>query len=260
MSNDLIIAENLTVGYRNIKAIRGVTFKLPQGATLVIGANGSGKSTLLKSIAGLLKPEEGYLKVMGFKPYNDISKAVISITYIAEHDALPYNVRVESVVEALLFTHSYNRIDEALEILGLKRHLKKRVGELSQGLRRRLALVEALASHKPLILLDEPYRGLDREGRMVVTRGLRSLLGRSSVIMASHIPPPLEFDHLLVLEDGKLAYSGPMHRLRDVCAILDCGERVEVCGEEVSRKIGEGCRLVELFCAEGLEFLPANKA
>ena len=124
MQGDLIVADNLTVGYPGVRAVLGATFKLPQGSTLIVGANGSGKSTLLKAFAGLLRPEKGYLEVMGFEPYNDISRAVSSITYIAEQDSLPYNVRVESVVEAMLSTLQADRVDGALEILGLKRHGK----------------------------------------------------------------------------------------------------------------------------------------
>ena len=245
----MVEAEGVYASYRGFTALRGVTLRIPWGLTLLMGPNGSGKTTLLRLLAGILRPSRGRITIAGLEPYRDLSRIIEMVTYIPEKDPYPGDVRVIDVVEALSLVHGEEPVSRALKLLELEEHVEKNLAELSQGLRRRTILLEALSSPKPVILLDEPFRGLDSHSRRLVSRAINSLKGEKGIIVSSHIIGELQADYLVILEDGMVSYSGsPKESLRG-CTTLSCPQpRISCNPEEIEELIRKGCKLVEIQC------------
>jgi heme exporter protein A len=164
---------------------------------LVTGPNGSGKSTLLALCAGLLVPTSGELEV-------DVERGRIG--YLA-HEPLVY--RELTALENLdLYGRLYRvperreRIGMLLERYGLWDARRERVATLSRGMQQRLALCRALLHEPDLLLLDEPYAGLDEEGAKLLDGELGALAGTRTLVLATHDP-----DRVGALATGRLALA-----------------------------------------------------
>ena len=174
--------------YGDRVALEDVSFSLAQGETLVLlGANGAGKTTLLKVLATLLRPHGGEVRVLGAKLPDEAWRVRGRIGYVA-HEPLLYrslSVRENLEFNARLHRVPPARVDEVLDAVGLRRRGGDPVEELSRGMRQRAAVARALLHDPELLLLDEPYSGLDAGAH----RLLEPLLGRGSartVVMATH--------------------------------------------------------------------------
>jgi ABC-type multidrug transport system ATPase subunit len=168
--------------------LRDVDFDLPGGGFLLVtGRNGSGKSTLLRMIAGVLVPTSGELAV-------EADRA--SIGFLG-HEPLVY--RELSALENLeLYGRLYRiperreRIGMLLERFGLWEARHQRVLTYSQGMRQRLGLCRTLLHDPELVLLDEPFAGLDREGATLVERELGELTADRTLVVSSHQPERID--------------------------------------------------------------------
>lgn len=160
----ILSVHDLTVNYNGIPAIQHITFDLGEGQTLaIIGPNGAGKSTLLKAIMGLIQPQAGRVQV----------DPKIRIGYIPQHDEVNWDfpVTVEDTVFMGLVRQvgwlrwpgreHWRTVHEALARVGLLAEAKRAVSDLSGGQRRRAFIARALVQQARLILLDEPFAGVD---------------------------------------------------------------------------------------------------
>jgi heme exporter protein A len=170
------------------RVLRGLDFEVPSGGFLLVtGPNGSGKSTLLSLCAGLLAPTAGELAV-------EVDRGEIG--YLA-HESLVY--RELTALENLdLYGRLYHvperreRVGMLLERFGLWEARRERVGSLSRGMAQRLALCRALLHEPRLLLLDEPYSGLDHAGARLLDDELASLAGDRTFVIATHAPQRVE--------------------------------------------------------------------
>jgi heme exporter protein A len=170
------------------RVLRGIDFEVPSGGFLLVtGPNGSGKSTLLSLCAGLLAPTVGELAV-------EVDRGEIG--YLA-HESLVY--RELTALENLdLYGRLYHvperreRVGMLLERFGLWDARRERVGSLSRGMAQRLALCRALLHEPRLLLLDEPYSGLDHAGARLLDDELGSLAGDRTFVIATHAPQRVE--------------------------------------------------------------------
>ena len=184
----MIAARGLTKRYGEHEALSGVDVDVPAGGTLLVtGRNGSGKSTLLRLFAGLLRPSGGELRV-------EASRAAIG--YLG-HETLLY--RELTALENLELYGRLYRIPERRERIGMlleryglwdARHV--RISTYSRGMQQRLALCRALLHDPRLLLLDEPYTGLDSEGAELLDRELAAARGRQTLVVSPHDPERLE--------------------------------------------------------------------
>ena len=206
MSSIIVSVRDLMVKFGHVVALEDISLDIERGRTLLIGPNGSGKSTLLNVITGLIKPSSGKVKVLGYDPLRDNSKLNKKILYIRDKDDFPRLMKISTYVGILSSIYGKDRVIEALVQFELDKHIHKRFHELSKGLQRRVILLEALVSNKELIIFDEPFSGLDTYSRDMICKALDMIKG--SIIIASHIPPLMHFDQLILLEGGRVTYSG----------------------------------------------------
>ncbi len=206
--NDILFSvNNLVVKYHKLVALYIEKLEAPNGKILIVGPNGSGKTTLIKVLLGLMRPAQGEVRLLGLDPFTGSHKLAKQITYVRDRDELPDNLKLSTLMEVLREYYGKDNVDTVAERLGLLEHENKRLCELSRGMRRKASLLIALASNRRLIIIDEPFSGLDARSRAVVS----DLLDKksTSMIIISHIQPRISFNHLIVIESAQVTYSGP---------------------------------------------------
>lgn len=223
MGGDVAVEmKDVEFSYETLKVLKGVSLEVKLGERIAImGRSGSGKTTLLKIIAGLLKPEGGFVKVLGYNLMNGSFKNVQGkIAYIPQNLGLVeggsalYNILLARAprkpTRFLLGFWDKKDIEEALEalrIVGLESKAMKRVDRLSGGERQRVSVARAIFQGARIILADEPVSNLDMETAESVTASLASLASRGVTIIAVLHDYDLAlrfFERVYMLKDGKL--------------------------------------------------------
>jgi len=216
-----IRVENLTVSYRGKPAIRNVSVVVAQGLRVgLIGPNGAGKSTLLRALVGLLVPDTGRVELFGL-PVREARKLVAYVPQRSEVD-WDYPVVAEEVVLMGRFPHvgwvrrpraEDRRVAwECLRQVGMEALAHRQIGQLSGGQQQRVFLARALAQEARLLLLDEPFVGVDAATEEAIYGLLDRLReeGRT-VVVATHDLSRAQtaFDRLLLLNQHVVAYGPP---------------------------------------------------
>jgi heme exporter protein A len=204
--------ERLERRYGERAALSDVSFSLEEGQTLgLFGPNGAGKSTLLRVLATLLRPHRGEVRVLGAALPGEAWRVRGRVGYVG-HDPLLY--RELSGRENLLFHARLHRVDEArvpelLTAVGMQRRADDPVRELSRGMVQRLSAARALLHDPPLLLLDEPYSGLDPSARELLDPLIGRASGRTRVLVSHDIEGgAAESDLALGLRAGKQVHFG----------------------------------------------------
>jgi ABC-2 type transport system ATP-binding protein len=200
---------------RRVPSLRGVDLTLQRGECWgLIGPNGSGKSTLLRIAAGLIEPTGGLALVDGHRAGTRGARALIG--YAPDEVRWPRSLNVAAALHELAALSqargSVARVEAVAALLGLQSLLSRRLGTLSHGQGRRVVLAQALLGDPPLLLLDEPFSGLDSLVLHDVRRHLREQLAAGAgVVLASHRLDDFEelATHVLVLREGAVLRSGP---------------------------------------------------
>ena len=185
-------AVGLVRTFGGFRAVDGVSFQLQPGELLaVFGPNGAGKTTLLRMLGGVMRPNAGHVRVAG-APADVGSRNWRHRVGIVSHQSLLYGQL--TTTENLLFygrlfglTDLKTRIPERLASMGLSDRARTPVGELSHGLKQRVALARALLHDPEVVLLDEPYTGLDPHASAVLREQLASLQHvRRTFVLVTH--------------------------------------------------------------------------
>lgn len=223
MSEPSITARNVTVTYGNGHvALKDVTFTLEAGTICgLVGVNGSGKSTLFKAIMGFVRPTRGEVRIAGL-PVDDALKRNL-VAYVPQSEDVDWNfpVLVEDVVMMGRYGHmgflrlaserDRRKVDEALERVGMSDFRKRQIGELSGGQKKRIFLARALAQESRIILLDEPFTGVDVKTETAIVDLLRDLRTRGHLMLVSthNLGSVPDFCDQVVLINRVLLAAGP---------------------------------------------------
>jgi heme exporter protein A len=208
----VIEVEGLERRYGERAALSGVSFQLGEGQTLgLFGPNGAGKSTLLRVLATLLRPHAGGVRVLGARLPDESWKARGRVGYVG-HDPLLYRElsgRENLVFHARLHRVDEARVDELIAAVGMQRRARDPVRELSRGMVQRLSAARALLHDPPLLLLDEPYSGLDPAARKLLYPLIGKPSGRTRVLVSHDVDSgAAESDVALGLRAGKQLHFG----------------------------------------------------
>jgi energy-coupling factor transporter ATP-binding protein EcfA2 len=222
----VIAARNVWYRYNGSDALRGVNLTVQRGELVALmGRNGSGKSTLLKSIVGLLRPQQGHIRVLD-QDTQETPPALSEITRRARRVGfVPQNpgrlLFSETVAEELAFTRRAHNLPPAepdawLGQLGLNGLAQAYPRDLSTGERQRAALAAILVAEPEILLLDEPTRGLDYQNKAQLTAILDDLRRRGvTVVMATHDVELVArcADRVAILGEGEVVVDGPVRQV-----------------------------------------------
>lgn len=224
----------VTRRYRNVVAVQDVTLALHPGeATALVGHNGAGKTTLIKLLLGLIRPDEGTVRVSGFDPAGARgSEARRTVGFLPEnvafHGAMTGNELMSFY--ARLKRHSAQRNGELLSLVGIADAAGRRVSTYSKGMRQRLGIAQALIGEPRLLLFDEPTSGLDPASRIDVFNTIDMLRGSgATVLVSTHALAEVEnrVDRVAVMHRGSLLAAGTLDQLRQG-VVPDVGLRLRV--------------------------------
>jgi ABC-2 type transport system ATP-binding protein len=205
----MILVDHLTKQYGAKVAVDDLSFVVPPGViTGFLGPNGAGKSTTMRLMLGLDAPTSGSVTVNG-KAYADLPAPLNEIGAMLEAHSVHTGRSAYHHLLALAATHGLprGRVDEVIELVGLKEVARKRVGSFSLGMGQRLGIAAALIGDPTTVILDEPVNGLDPDG----IRWIRNLLKRlaedgRTVFLSSHLMSEMELtaERLIVVGRGRL--------------------------------------------------------
>lgn len=219
-----LAVDRLAAGYPGDRhAVRGVSFRVAAGDRVaVIGPNGAGKSTLFKAIVGMLPFTEGSISIFG----HDCRASHNMIGYVPQHHEIDWNfpVTVGDVVMMGRARHigwlrlprraDWALVHDLLEQVGMAAQINRQIGQLSGGQKRRVFIARALAQAADVLLLDEPFTGVDAGAEDEIMHTLDLLRERGvTVLLATHDMQmaATRFDQILLLNKQVIAYGAPEH-------------------------------------------------
>ncbi|WP_449042311.1 manganese/iron ABC transporter ATP-binding protein [Paracoccus sp. (in: a-proteobacteria)] len=218
-----IVAQDVTVTYRNgHTALRHASFTTPQGTiTALVGVNGAGKSTLFKAIMGFVPLAAGRITLLGMPVAEALRRNLVAYVPQAEEVDWSFPVLVEDVVMMGRYGHmgflrrprpaDRAAVDAALARVGMSELRHRQIGELSGGQRKRVFLARALAQDGRVILLDEPFTGVDvqTEDQIIALLGELRDEGRVMLVSTHNLGSVPEFCDRVVLVRGTVLAHGP---------------------------------------------------
>jgi ABC-2 type transport system ATP-binding protein len=207
----MIQIENLWKMFGAHAAVRDLSLSVPEGsAYALIGANGAGKTTTIKIILNILAQTRGTVRVLGIDSRKISPRELQAIGYISENQELPEKLTVEEYFNYLRpFYSHWDRQLESLLRLQLKLPAGRKIGALSHGMRMKMILACALSFHPKLLILDEPFNGLDPLVRDELMDGLLSQAGDITILVSSHELNEIEgvATHIAFVDDGRLLFD-----------------------------------------------------
>ena len=236
MLDDNLVIENVSKHFASFVALQSIHLRIERGQfVLLAGANGAGKSTLLRLVAGISRPSSGRVLINGKDPQRDAA-ARSTIGFLSHHTLLYDDLSAEEnlgfFAQIYALENPRQKIDEVLERVELSSHRHQRLRTFSRGMRQRLALARATLHQPVILLLDEPFTGLDQPACTALSRQLCELKQAGHIcIMVTHNPEegaPLA-NRLVVLRRGRLchdqAWEGSATDLATTCAPFWDGPR-----------------------------------
>lgn len=221
-----IQVEHISKAFGTFRAVDDLTFEVRRGEIFaMLGPNGAGKSTTMRMILDILKPDTGRIAVLG-GPLTDATKDRIG--YLPEERGLYRSVRV---LEMMMYLGSLKGLTNAdarrrslalLERLGMSDQAKKKVSELSKGMQQKIQFAVTVLHEPDLIIVDEPFSGLDPVNSLVLKDLLLSFKARGgTVVMSTHQMSQVEemCDRLLMINRGRQKLYGPVNDIRQQYAV-----------------------------------------
>jgi len=219
---DILQIDGISKQFGTNKVIDRLSFSVKEGSIFgFIGQNGAGKTTTMKMILGLLKIDQGEIKVCGEKVTYGQNKTNQMIGYLPDVPEF-YNymkpkeyLKLCGEITGIPRAELDNKISDLLNLVGLI-GANKKIGGFSRGMKQRLGIAQALLNEPKLLICDEPTSALDPIGRKEILDILERVKGKTTVIFSTHILSDVEriCDEIAVLHDGKVALTGTIAQLK----------------------------------------------
>ena len=227
MAQQLAIqTSGLTKRFGDQKAVNSISLEVPSGSVFgFLGPNGSGKTTTIRMLLGLSEATEGEIKLLGTEIPKDLEKALPRVGALVEGPAFyPFMsgrnnlLRIDAADRFSDSSTRIERVESALDRVGLHNAGNKKVNAYSLGMKQRLGLANALLKPRDILVLDEPTNGLDPQGTREVRNLIRSLSAEGiTIFLSSHLLSEIEMlcSHVAVMSAGKIVAQGLIEDLRN---------------------------------------------
>ena len=206
--------------YGNVVAVNDVTFDVGAGITGLLGPNGAGKTTLLHMMAGFLQPSAGAVRLDDTPTWRH-PELYRRVGFVPEREAVYPFLTGRQFVTASARLHGLEdaagATDRAIDLVDLREASGRAIGGYSKGMRQRIKVAAALVHDPPVLILDEPFNGMDPRQRLHMMDLLRAMAAEGrTILFSSHILEEVErlSDRVLVVVAGRLAASGDFRRIR----------------------------------------------
>ncbi len=219
-ANAAIELRSVSRWYGNVVAVNDISFELGAGVTGLLGPNGAGKSTLIHMMSGFLRPSAGEVLVNGapawrrpalYRQVGLVPEREAVHSFLTGFEFVRFNARLQGLPDA------DRAAARAIEVVDLGDAQHRAIGTYSKGMRQRAKVAAALVHDPPILLLDEPFNGMDPRQRLSMMELLRRMAGEGRVILfSSHILEEVErlAQRVLVIVAGRLAASGDYRAIR----------------------------------------------
>lgn len=212
--------EHVTVSYGAVPALLDVSLEIPAGRLVgVVGPNGSGKSTLIKTILGFVKPDVGQVKLFGIP----VERTRGRVAYVPQRGTVDWDFPVTVRDVAMMGRYGYLkwwqdpraedvlRVEQALEMVRMSEFADRQIGQLSGGQQQRVFMARAMAQGAEILLLDEPFAGVDSATERAILEVLRQTraAGRTLLVVHHDLATAAEYFDTLVLLKQRLFAVGP---------------------------------------------------
>jgi len=225
----MIQVTNLWKKFGKHEALQGLSFAVPPGSAFaLIGANGAGKTTTIKILMNIIGATRGSVSVLGVDSRQLSTRELRRIGYVSENQDMPARLTVTEYLDYLRpFYPDWDRELEASILRRLRLPGERRIGDLSHGMRMKNSLACALPFRPKLLVLDEPFSGLDPLVRDEFMEGLLEQAGEMTILISSHELSEIEgvVTHVGFIDEGKLLFAESMSdlvaRFREVRVVLE---------------------------------------
>ena len=223
-------ADNLEKRYGSFYAVKNNTFKIKKGEIFgLLGPNGAGKSTSFKMMCGLAKPTSGTARIMGIDIIKHPAKARSNLGYMAQKFSLYGSLTVRQNLDFFALVYGISilkrkaKVDEIIEVFGLKEYEKCPAEELPLGLKQRLSMAAALIHNPPVLFLDEPTSGVDVLTRRDFWNHITSLAKKGvTILVTTHFMDEAEFcDRISLFYKGQTVAIGTPEELKQKAGAND---------------------------------------
>ena len=250
---------NASKWYGNIVAVNDVSFTLSAGVTGLLGPNGAGKSTILHMIVGLLRPSGGTVTIAGtpswqhptiYRGLGFVPESEGVYAFLSGYEFVLLNARLQGVAEPAAAAA------RAIGLVELEQAQHRPIATYSKGMRQRAKIAAVLVHDPAVLLLDEPFNGMDPKQRMQMMALLRRFAGEGrTVLVSSHILEEVDrlADTVLVIIGGRLAASGPSRVIRQLMT-----DRPHTFTVRTSDDRALAAALVRQSTTTSVEFIPAG--
>ncbi len=235
-----ITISNLTKTYGTQKAIDNISFDAGNNEIVgFLGPNGAGKSTTMKIVTGYLQSDSGNVMVNGIDVNAHPIETKKQIGYLPEGNPLYYEMYVREYLSFIARVHQIKnikkRIEEVIDITGLRNESNKKTGQLSKGYKQRVGLAAALIHNPDVLILDEPTSGLDPNQIIEIREVIKELGKNKTVLFSSHILQEVESicDRIIIINKGNIVADDTLVNLQAAnknlnTVVVQFGEKINI--------------------------------
>lgn len=235
-----LIVKDLTKQYGEQLAVNHISFEAKKGQIVgFLGPNGAGKSTTMKIATCYLTPTSGTVEVCGYDVLASPLEVRKNVGYLPEHNPLYLDMYVHEYLHFIGSLHlikgaeNEKRVKKVVELCGLEREQRKKIGALSKGYRQRVGLAQALIHEPPVLILDEPTSALDPNQIIEVRNVIKQISKERTVLFSSHILQEVKAlcDRVVIINLGKIVKDSPLDELqgneKEIKIMIEFAEKIE---------------------------------